>query len=67
MERYNLSLGEAIKARNALKTDPIPYYRIGMAMYKLGKEESKENLQKALDYGLPVPDRDTVMSVLKKL
>lgn len=67
MGRYNLSRGEAMKARNFDRTNPTPYFRIGLAMYHEGKDKAKENLLKAIELGLKGNDRDTALYVLEKL
>lgn len=50
--RYDLCRGEALKASHTFTTRPEPFYWIGMAMEREGKEEARENLQKAIMLGL---------------
>lgn len=50
--RYDLCRGEALKASHTYTTHAEPLYWIGMAMEREGKEEARENLQKAIMLGL---------------
>ena len=69
MGRFDLCRGEAIKARNAMKDNPMPYYRLGMASYHLeGKQDdAKESLKMALDLGLQGVEKDSATLVLRNL
>jgi len=65
--RYDFSRGEALKATRSHRTEPEPFFRLGMAMYKEGKEEAKENLEKAIELGLIGEDLKTARQVLQEL
>lgn len=65
--RYDLSRGEAIKARNSHKEEPEPFFRIGMAMFMEEKEEARENLEKAIELGLKGEYLEIARQTLQKL
>jgi tetratricopeptide (TPR) repeat protein len=65
--RYDLSRGEAIKARNSHKEEPEPFFRIGMAMFMEEKEEAGENLEKAIELGLKGEYLEIARQTLQKL
>lgn len=68
MGRYKLSRGEATKARNVQRDNPLPYFRIGLASYKLGdKKDAQKNLNKAIRLGLRGKDLKTAREILKQL
>ncbi|NOY88959.1 MAG: tetratricopeptide repeat protein [FCB group bacterium] len=68
MGRYKLSRGEATKARNVQRNNPLPYFRIGLASYKLGdKKDAQKNLNKAIRLGLRGKDLKTAREILKQL
>ncbi len=65
--RYDLSRGEAIKARNSHKEEPEPFFRIGMAMFMEEKEEARESLEKAIELGLKGEYLEIARQTLQKL
>ncbi|MDH3891422.1 MAG: hypothetical protein OEV49_10090 [candidate division Zixibacteria bacterium] len=50
--RYDLCRGEALKASHTYTDRPEPFYWLGLAMEAEGKDQAKENLQKAIMLGL---------------
>jgi tetratricopeptide (TPR) repeat protein len=65
--RYDLSRGEALKAKNSHKEEPEPFFRIGMAMFMEEKEEAKGNLEKAIELGLKGEYLEVARQTLQKL
>ncbi|MEW5993850.1 MAG: hypothetical protein AB1744_05575, partial [Candidatus Zixiibacteriota bacterium] len=65
--RYDLSRGEAGKATHKYATAPEPYFRLGMAMHKEGKEGARENLEKAIELGLRGDHLETARQTLADL
>ena len=65
--RYDLSRGEALKAKNSHKEEPEPFFRIGMAMFMEEKEEAGENLEKAIELGLKGEYLEIARQTLQKL
>ena len=65
--RYDLSRGEALKAKNSHKEEPEPFFRIGMAMFKEEKEQARENLEKAIELGLKGENLEVARQTLHKL
>ena len=65
--RYDLCRGEATKASHTYSNRPEPFYWIGMAMVKEGKEEAKENLQKAIMLGLLGDKLETAQGLVEGL
>ncbi|MEA3296385.1 MAG: tetratricopeptide repeat protein [candidate division Zixibacteria bacterium] len=50
--RFDLSRGEASKAAGSFAEEPEPHFWMGMAMYKEGKPEARDKLEKAIKLGL---------------
>jgi tetratricopeptide (TPR) repeat protein len=65
--RYDLSRGEAQKAKNSHKEEPEPFFRIGMAMFMEEKEEAGENLERAIELGLKGEYLEIARQTLQKL
>ncbi len=65
--RFDLSRGEALKASHKYTSEPEPYFRIGMAMYMEGNEQSRQNLKKAIELGLRGDELEEAESTLQKL
>ena len=65
--RYDLCRGEALKASRTYATQAEPFYWIGMAMEREGKEAARENLLKAIMLGLTGDKLERAQELVEKL
>jgi hypothetical protein len=65
--RYDLGRGAAKSAANLYLNDPEAYYLLGKAMYLEKKPEAKENLLKAVQFGIKGDALQDTQAMLQRL